>query len=154
MISATVVLIARDKRSAAGRARLLSAVSGGARRDRLDDVAGDDAVHAEPLRGERAGAGVHAHRGAGAAVNGVGAASQQRAGDAAQDVAGSRRRERRRRAGADRHAPVGRGDERVVALQYDDRAAAPRCIARVVQAPASTSPDSTRAGGRARRRAA
>ena len=51
-----------------------------------------------------------------------------------EDVAGAGRRQRRRGAGADRRDPLGRADDRVVALQHDDAAAALRGLARARRA--------------------
>ena len=64
---------------------------------------------------------VQAHRGAGRRER-VEPFASSAATHAREHVAGAGCRERRRRARADGDAAVGRGDERVVALQHDDRA--------------------------------
>ena len=75
---------------------------------------------------------MHPHAGGGRG-EGIHPLGEQRAEDAAQDVPGARGRQYRGAERADRGGPVGRGDDRVVALQHDDRLGAPRRVARALQ---------------------
>ena len=74
-----------------------------------------------------------------AAANGSTPRARIAAIDAAEHVAGPRRRERGARARADGDAAAGLGDQRVVALQHDDRARRRGGLAHVVQAARPTS---------------
>ena len=91
-----------------------------------------------------------------AAANGSTPRASNAAIDAAEHVAGPGRRQRRAsRRGLTATTPSGRGDQRVVALEHDDRARAARGLADVVQAPRLDGARTPRrAGGRARPRAA
>ena len=90
------------------------------RRDRQRQVAGRDAV-AELGRQRLAREAVHVDRDLRGRQR-IDAARQQRADDAAQDVAAARRGQRRAGDRADERAPVGRRDHRARALEHDDRA--------------------------------
>ena len=84
----------------------------------------------------------------------AGAAGQQRADDAGQDVAGARRREAGLVAAAHRDPPVGRGDDRVRALEQGDGAAATGELAGRVEPSASSARGPAQQRVRPRRRAA
>ena len=107
----------------------------------------------EALGGDSAGAGVGAD-GATGRREGLDAAGDQRTDHPGQHVAGPGGRQAGARQVVDRD-PLAVGDDRVVALQDDDRAAALRGLAGAAPGGApKPRPTRCRAGGRARRRAA
>ena len=138
--------------------RTVSAMRGEAMRQRggqrADHVGGDHAVGPVRRGGDLARAQVRVDAGAGG-VGGREALGQHRADHAGEHVAGARRGERRAPAARDRDAAVGRGHQRVVALEHDDRlrpARRPRARSAGGARSISVGVDA-RAAARARRRA-